>query len=364
MESLTLSGEVVKPDCTSLVDKDKPLCGIDRFRQIAALLIVGIHTYPLSSINESLNFFVVNVFSRIAVPFFLMVTGFFLLPQYLSKEKSSAGPLIKFIKKTGLFYAIATVLYLPVGIYAGYYFRGVKAVAIFRSIIFDGTFYHLWYLPASIIGVMLLYLLGRRFSIRTVLGIAALLYIIGLFGDSYYGLAVNVPLLNTAYSAGFRVFTYTRNGLFYAPVFLAMGAMLAKTGHRLDVRISLLGFAASMLLMLGEGSVLRLAGFQRHDSMYAALLPCMFFLFQLLLTQKGKTRPILRDATTWVYILHPLFIIAVRGAAKATGLTGLLVENSMVHYMAVCLLTVAVSLPVAKLQQRKKASAFPMIADK
>ena len=353
VKSPLLSRDVGNTGGISLVDKGSPLCGIDRFRQVAALLIVGIHTYPLSSISESLNFLVVNIFSRIAVPFFLMVTGYFLLPQYFSKEKSSAKQLVCFIKKTGLYYAIATALYLPISIYAGYYSEGPIAATIFRNILFDGTFYHLWYLPASIIGVLLLYFLSRRFSLRAVVGISAVLYLIGLLGDSYYGLVSNAPLLNSIYSVGFQVFSYTRNGFFYAPVFLAMGALIAKTKQRLDARISLLGFAASMLLMIAEGFTLSYSGFQRHDSMYIALLPCMLFLFHLLLARKGKTSPILRSVTMWIYILHPLFIIAVRGIAKAAGLTTVLVDNSMIHYITVCLLSITFSLLIVKLRQKR-----------
>jgi len=356
MKSLLFSRNATYPADVPTVDKGLPFCGIDRFRQIAALLIVGIHTYPLSSINENLNFFVCNVISRVAVPFFLMVTGYFLLPQYFLKEKRSTKPLINFLKKTILFYAIATVIYLPLSIYAGYYSDGSIAAAVVRNVVFDGTFYHLWYLPASIVGVLLVYSLSRRFSLRTVLGISAVLYLFGLLGDSYYGLTANIPILNSVYRACFSVFSYTRNGFFYAPVFLALGAMIANMKRRLDARVCLLGFAVSMLVMLAEGSVLHFGGIQRHDSMYAALLPCMFFLFQLLLSSTGKTRPILRDVTMWVYILHPLFIVAVRGAAKATSLTRLLVDNSVIHYITVCLLSVTTSLLIAKLQHRKKTT--------
>ena len=51
MKSLLLSRDMAYPAGVPIVDKGLPLCGIDRFRQIAALLIVGIHTYsklPLS----------------------------------------------------------------------------------------------------------------------------------------------------------------------------------------------------------------------------------------------------------------------------------------------------------------------------
>ena len=334
--------------------------GIDIFRLVAALLIVGIHISPFSSVNEELDFLIIHVFARIAVPFFLMVTGYFLLPQYLSKERRNAKPLISFVKKTGLLYAGATLLYLPVSIYAGYYSEGNIAVNLIRNIIFDGMFYHLWYLPAAIIGVLLLFLLGRKFSFRVILGITVFLYLIGLLGDSYYGVVSGIPFLNAAYNAGFSIFSYTRNGLFYAPVLLVMGAALAKSKYQSNVRMSMIGFTASMFLMLAEGLILHHFDFQRHDSMYIALIPSMFFLFQFLLTHKGKALPLLRDVSMLVYILHPFFIIAVRGAAKVTGLTGLLIENSLIHYLTVCLLSLAFSAFIAVLKLKKKSPAFSM----
>ena len=53
--------------------------GIDCFRLIAAFLIIAIHIGPLSSINNTLDFGFTYVLCRIAVPFFLMTTGYFIL---------------------------------------------------------------------------------------------------------------------------------------------------------------------------------------------------------------------------------------------------------------------------------------------
>ena len=361
--------------------------GIDRFRLVAALLIVGIHTFPFTSISEELNFLVIHVFARIAVPFFLMATGYFLLPRYLIDNSGDTKPLVGFIKKTGLIYAAATLIYLPVSIYAGYYSEGnVFAVAI-RNILFDGTFYHLWYLPASIIGVLLLYFLGRRFSFRAISILAAVLYLIGLLGDSYYGVVARIPFLHSIYNAGFNIFSYTRNGLFYAPVFLVLGAVIAKKERRISLLrtseegvsfasdsgarmrsgaqyrqdvyserkgskktsfertglIALIGFAVSMALMLIEGAVLNRYDYQLHDSMYIMLVPSMYFLFSFLLTLKSSASPTLRNISMWIYVVHPLCIVVIRGAARVTGLTNLLVENSITHYIAVCISSIIVS---------------------
>ena len=372
--------------------------GIDRFRVVAAFLIVGIHTSPLLSFNEDIDFLVVRVFARIAVPFFLMATGFFLQSQSLSGEGSAgrifAGrvPLTGFLKKTGALYAVATAIFLPVSIYAGYYSEGNTALNIFRNVVFDGTFYHLWYLPASILGVLLLYLLGRLFPLRAVLVISGLLYTAGLLGDSYYGAVSGAPFLNAVYDFGFSIFSYTRNGLFYAPIFLAMGAKLTdkalheETAHISDsdfahtgssgiaqnqgkkrgnyyASLNAIGFSVSMALMMAEGWGLHVFGLQRHDSMYIMLVPCMFFLFRLTLAGKGNASPFLRSLSMWIYILHPFCLIMVRGAAKVSGLSALLTDNSLVHYIAVCLLSLVISAAVAGLwQKHRKAASLPAAA--
>jgi len=88
--------------------------------------------------------------------------------------------------------------------------------------------------------------------------------------------------------------------------------------------------------------------------MYLMLIPCVFFLVSFLLAQKGEASPFLRNISMWIFISHPAFIIVVRGAARVAGLTGLLVENNLVHFIAVCVLSAVFSILVATLQQTKK----------
>ncbi|MCL2367608.1 MAG: acyltransferase family protein, partial [Oscillospiraceae bacterium] len=332
--------------------------GIDCARLVAAFLIVGIHTYPLRSINADVNFLFVHVFARIGVPFFLMATGYFLMPQYLGGGSVDRKPLINFIKKTGLLYLGATLLYLPVSIYAGHYADGNLAATILRKLVFDGTFYHLWYLPASIIGVLLVYVLGRRLSAKWVLGVSACLYVLGLLGDSYYGLVLESPVLRGIYDAGFQRFSYTRNGLFYAPIFLALGAVLGASKGRIKTETNAVGLIFSVALLLVEGVMLHRFEFTRHDSMYIALVPCMFFLFQLIRGQRGRRSFFLRDTSMWVYILHPLVIVGVRGVMRVVGGAGVVLENSLVFYITVAGLSFAAAALIARWKLGRRAISF------
>ena len=54
------------------------LPALDWFRLAAAVLVVCIHTSPLESFAPLWDFWLTRVLARVAVPFFLMVSGHFL----------------------------------------------------------------------------------------------------------------------------------------------------------------------------------------------------------------------------------------------------------------------------------------------
>ena len=73
--------------------KDKNYPGLDQFRLAAAFLIVAVHISPLSSFNQTADFILTRIIARVGVPFFLMTSGFFLLPPYLSQKSPSIRSL-------------------------------------------------------------------------------------------------------------------------------------------------------------------------------------------------------------------------------------------------------------------------------
>ena len=182
---------------------------------------------------------------------------------------------------------------------------------------------------------------------------AAVLYLVGMFGDSYYGVIKNVPIFSGFYALIFQVSDYTRNGIFFAPVFFIMGGFIADYSDRGENKSEIVCdqsvrkksesrcFGLSMALMLVEGFVLHHFQVQRHDSMYVFLLPCVYFLFLVLLQFRGKRYVWLRDLSLVVYLIHPMMIVVIRMFAKVLHLQGLLVDNSVVHFLAVTVASVA-----------------------
>ena len=321
--------------------------GIDEFRLAAALLVITIHTSPLASCSETGDFFLTRVIARVAVPFFLMASGFFLISQYAR----DAGRLWAFLKKTAVLYGISIAVYLPLNLYNGYFSGKHFLPELIKDLIFDGTMYHLWYLPASMLGAGIAWYAVRRLGFKKALIVTLGLYAAGLLGDSYYGIAEKLPILSVFYQNLFEITDYTRNGIFFAPVFLVMGGMAAEEaarGESLSLQICGAGLGVSFLLMSCEGLLLRELGIQRHDSMYLFLLPCMYFLFRLLLFRRGSRKERIRTWALLIYIIHPMMIVGVRLLAKLTGLESLLIYNSLVHFLAVSALSVGCGILAAE----------------
>lgn len=320
--------------------KQETYSGIDYFRMIAAVLIVAIHTSPLASFSATGDFIFTRIIARVAVPFFLVTSGFFLISRY----SYNADKLRKFIKKTALIYAAAIVIYIPINIYNGYFSEDNLLPKIIKDIVFDGTLYHLWYLPAAIVGAVIAWYLVKQWAYRKAFAVTLVLYIVGLFGDSYYGIAENIPSLNSFYHLIFQVSDYTRNGIFFAPIFFVLGGYISDNKDKLSFKKSIIGFTTCFSLMFAEALTLHRFELQRHDSMYVFLLPSICFLFYFLMHFKGKNRAQLRTISLIIYIIHPFVIVLICLFAKITHLQNALVENSLIHYLLVCIISAGLGL--------------------
>lgn len=317
--------------------RTRNFAGIDYFRFVAAFFVIAIHTAPFSYWNEDFDFLFTYCLGRIAVPFFLMTTGYFVLAPYIQSGFQKRKSLHNYLVKNTQLYLAATVFYLPLMIYSDNLPHSIPE--FFKNLFFDGTFYHLWYFPAAIIGCLFIILI-TELSIKTAFIFSAVFYTIGVFGDSYYGLVKEVPWLLSIYDSIFEISSYTRNGIFFTPVFLMLGALIAIPKFQCSKKVCALGLTVSFPLLLLEGFMTYQMELQKHNSMYFSLILVMYFLFQLLLACKGSAPAWLRNSSMLLYIIHPAAIILLRGIAKAANLTDLLVNNTFMHYLCVCSISI------------------------
>lgn len=341
---------------------------LDWFRLAAAFLVAAIHISPLENISMWGDLTLTRILARVAVPFFFMVTGYFVLAGREWERVKEA--LVKNLR----LYLIAIVIYLPVNRYAGK-LTGLTVGMVLKELLIQGTFYHLWYLPALLTGLMLAWWLLRMLGTKGALAVSGAFYLAGLLGDSYYGLAAQVPALKTLYDSLFRVMENTRNGFFLAPFYLLLGAFMAerreserrrpsgkesgRTGRAVrrpeeEFLFRGIGLTCSLALMTAEGLFVHMAGWPHHDSMYLTLPVVMVLLFDILLRVPMDERPQLRIISLWIYLLHPFFIVAVRAVAGATGTGALLVENRLVHYLCVAAVSLAAAYVISLFVDTKR----------
>lgn len=311
--------------------------GIDQFRLAAAVMVVAIHTFPFSSLNEQLDQVITLTIFRVAVPFFFLVTGYYILGPYAERSTYPKGWKIKqSLVEIGNLYLISCVIYLPLAFYTGVVSFSMSVSELLRVLVFEGPLYHLWYFPAVILGLLIGKWLIQRLSFSNAFLVTLMLYLIGLGGDSYYFFLDQLPVAKQIYTVLFQLFGLTRNGLFFSPFFLLIGAQLYLKRQRL-VQMAGLKCLISLFVLGIEGFILHRQTNLRHDSMYLMLPLTCFYLFAFLLSWQPKfVFPRVKMYSLWLYILHPLSIVALYYGSKVLPV----LQNSFLQFVLILFLTV------------------------
>lgn len=134
---------------------------IDIARYVSALLVVCIHTFPFLEISETFNTYFIHTVCRLAVPFFFTTSGFFFFRNYDSEnEDLNETRLKKALIRLFRIYLIWTIIYLPYTIF-DYTHTGFHIKYLFtyvRDFFLNGSYYHLWFLPALMLADIIVYL--------------------------------------------------------------------------------------------------------------------------------------------------------------------------------------------------------------
>ncbi|WP_314587731.1 acyltransferase family protein [Paenibacillus terrigena] len=315
---------------------------LDLTKLIMAFLVICIHTDPLESYSDTGNFILTRVIARVAVPFFFMTAGY-----YFFVKSRSMSQFVKYMKKLGVTYVLWSVIYLPVNMYVWMNegFTKEWLLHYIKQVIFIGTYYHLWFLPALMCAITIVYFLQQRMQLRWIAAISILLYTIGLLADSYYGLAVQAPVLNDIVNGYLAVFEYSRNGLFFGLPFVALGALIAKElpQWKLSDALCEFGLLFSFGWMVFEAALLQILGWPHYDSMYLMLVPVVSLGFISLLRLDIRDKSFYRyasDISMVLYLIHPAVILAVRALSLQLPI---LKVSSLLYFFVIFILSFALS---------------------
>lgn len=331
--------------------KMKKKLNVDVIRFLVAICVITVHTFPLAGLNETLDYVFTRILFRLCVPFFLLITGYFVVDETLKDRKK----LLAQTKKLVIMYLISIMIYVPVLVYNGY-FEEFSFWLFLKELLLDGVYYHLWFFPATITGLWLVHFALQKIDFKPVFVVSILLFVIGLLGDSYYGFFTRFAWFKSVYDVILSVFAYTRNGIFYAPFFLLSGYLIKKRQNEKTKRSFFIGLGFVFLMEI-EGLLLHELAVTRHTSMYLSLMPASYFLFDALMSTKPEANVFFRNVSTWVYIAHPFFIVFVHFACGILHLDAL-AQNNFINFVLVtacsCVFAVVMAFFMKKIREKKE----------
>ena len=241
------------------------------------------------------------------------MSGYFFFRKIRRSETEENREKLKdYLWRIGKIYLIWTVIYLPYTIW-NYASAGFSWQSIFswvRDFFLNGSYYHLWFLPAMMLGMVIVWFLyekrGMMFTLKVSLG----LYVVGYLINIYAPYWETLPYVSILYGFFQKTLVTARDGFFLAPMFLSLGLLLAKT-RRVRARAAGTAFAISMVLLVGEVAIYGKLGILEDLScMFLMLIPAVFFLVDWLLVLRVPWNPgyrTLRQDSLLIYTSHILF---------------------------------------------------------
>jgi len=261
---------------------------IDVLKIILAFFVVFLHMNFLKETYPVLSYILVNGLFRIAVPVFLVITGFYFF------HIDSAKKLKKWLFRTFLLYAIWMLIYVS-------YWKDNEQ--IWLTIIFG--YHHLWYLIGTFFSGFLLYFLRNQNS-SWLLTLAIFLFLFGYVVQ----VSGNLHYLNTESDSLLNDYLLYRNFLFVCFPFLTIGFLINK--HRIDISTYK---NSSLLVILSILGVIAEAFFNYNyiSSESTDILFSLIFASPLLFLYCQKiyiktTSKVLASLSTAIYVVHPLIM--------------------------------------------------------
>lgn len=264
-----------------------------------AIVVIAIHTNPLSVLGIDMINNIAAFVMSLAVPFFFTASGFFIGKKTLDKPVSERlQSIYRYIAKMCRLYVVWTAIFLPFTIY-GFVADGLtvwQSVVLFsRNVLFVGENFMswpLWYLLGGIVGGSLVYLMTCfRLSLKWMIGVAALLYVLKVVIDS------SNADDNAIVSLYLRLFKNTRNGIFIGFQYLVLGMFIGQ--------VKAYASKALCLSLLVFGLFIHFCGFQ------SSLFIVDYALFALLLQTPvpcDDRCKFLRQLSGIVYFTHMLYV--------------------------------------------------------
>lgn len=289
--------------------------GIDVFKLIASILIILLH------VTETGNYYAVEVkevFTRFAVPFFFIASGFF-FHKGLEKSIKKFEYFKKYAKNIlFLFLVWALIMYSPFVIHSYIIRNPDKSVLyiilmLFRRIFIIGPGAY-WYLVALLGSAIFLYLCHiKRKDILVLFGII-LGFLLQFAYVCFKGYLSQISIFALLFKGIYFVFSWEFNFIMYGIPFMGLGYFISKKDVVLKPLTSTIIFIISTVLSFFEYNIPELFPhpFWNENKMFFAFIfqAISFFLLakSLNLKIRKSTSLLIRQLSSFIYFSHSIIL--------------------------------------------------------
>jgi surface polysaccharide O-acyltransferase-like enzyme len=315
---------------------------IDILRLVFAIMVVSIHTMAFQSINENLRIATSMGISRLAVPFFFLVSGYFLYNRIkLEIEPKSTLKRLLILYISWVLIEIITLFPMVLSN------LGAPSIILIERLLFIGITGSLWYISSLIMAIVIVSPLLKRDKIFPLFVIGLILYLFGMTGDTYYGL-FEKTMVNPLVKWYTSVFMLPQIGITESILFVSLGALINK--YKLNEKIKNAGLLSiiSIILLLVETFVLNKTGIAKDANMYlSAIIAAPLVLIWAINSKKNistKISKVCREYSLGIYCSHQIIMILIAMFVP------ILFSNTVVRFI----FTLSISVAIVSLLRKTK----------
>lgn len=337
---------------------------IDVMRIIGCIMVICIHTAPLTNISSMLNFILCHIISRIAVPFFFVTSGYFFAQKLYSKTSARNEKIKNYILKQINIYLIFSLIYSIFNIFIlkTVQVDNIKKILYFiREYVFIGYF-HLWYLNALIISTVFLTVIWSKYKEKSIFITSLVCFIVGTLLNSYSFIFEGV-LFEVFVKIYHYLFITSRNALFLGFPMMTLGIIIYRYNILTKLHNSIFGLAINFVIYIIEVITLRKLGNPIFYDMYFFLVPITFCLFSTLLNLKNSI--VIRsenmkkfifycsDLTLLIYCIHILVLKVIKIIFNTSG--------GMFEFLGTCIFSTLIAIFIERSKSRISFSKYKKI---
>jgi hypothetical protein len=210
-----------------------------------------------------------------------------------------------------------------------------------KRFFFEGSYATIWFLPALITSVTIVFFMNKKFSYFQIFMISIPLYVFGCLGSSYFGLTEYSVILSNIYNAYFSFFDTVKNGFLFGLPFVAIGGLITEVKEDIS-KPKYLAISVLLYLMLtAESITIGLLGWSTNGvDLKILLIPLSYFIVLLVLNVKLPNSPIyevLRKLSIMIFLSQRIFLTIFPMVWEG------IVNNQLVYFVLILASTVLFS---------------------